>query len=67
MGVMNTVKMFDYWSFPDDGTVQFFQVCNGEVVDYRHYAKVENAPTALIGNGPELRYHGTAYIAPNPT
>ena len=68
--MIETVKMFDYWAFHDDGQVQFFQVCQGKVIDYRHYDKVEDAPIALIGEGPELRYHGAvliiwrAYLAP---
>ena len=74
--MIDTVKMFDYWAFHDDGTVQFFQVCQGEIIQYRKYARLEDAPIALIDDrtfnpnfvGPvrELRYHGRAYEAPAP-
>jgi len=63
---MDTVKMFDYWAFHDSGMVQFIQICEGEITDYREYAKIEDAPITLIGDGPELRYHGRAYEKPAP-
>lgn len=62
--MIDTLKMFDYWSFPKDGTVQFFQVCEGHVIQFIHYDRVEDAPIALIGEGPQLRYHGRAYDKP---
>ncbi len=68
------VKMFDYWAFHNDGRVQFIQVCQGEILDYQEYAKIEDAPVALINErswnpefiGPlrELRYHGRSYVVP---
>lgn len=72
---MDAVKMFDYWAFHGDGRVQFFQVCEGEVFDYREYERVEDAPVVLIDEstwnpafvGPTvpLRYHGRSYLAPS--
>ena len=60
--MIEAVKMFDYWSFPNDGTVQFFQICEGKVIDYRHYESVQDAPIALLRD--DVRYHGEAYVAP---
>ncbi len=70
----DTVKMFDYWAFHNDGTVQFIQICDGEVFDYREYDRVEDAPIVVIDErswnpsfiGPirGLRYHGRSYVAP---
>jgi len=69
-----TVKMFDYWAFHGDGRVQFFQICNGRIFDYREYECEEDAPVLIINErsfnssfiGPvrDLRYHGRSYIAP---
>ncbi len=71
---MDTVKMFDWWSFNDDGAVQFFQICNGEIIDYQEYTDKKDAPVFLINErafnrdfvGPivPLSYHGRSYIAP---
>ncbi len=58
----DTVKMFDYWAFHDDGRVQFFQICEGKIMDYREYDRVEDAPVLLLDD--DLRYHGRSYIAP---
>ena len=68
------VKMFDYWGFHSDGSVQFFQIAEGQITDYREYDRVEDAPIALINErswnpnfvGPivPLRYHGRSYIGP---
>lgn len=67
------VKMFDYWAFHNDGTVQFFQICQGQIFDYREYDRVEDAPVMFIDErsfnssfiGPlrGLRYHGRSYLA----
>ena len=57
-----TVKMFDYWAFHDDGQVQFFQICEGEIVDYREYASVKESPVFLLQD--DMRYHGQSYIVP---
>ncbi len=65
--MMDTVKMFDYWAFHDDGSVQFIQICEGEIVVYREYERVEDAPIALLkwsDDAPDLRYHGRSYEAP---
>ena len=59
---MTTVKMFDYWAFHNDGTAQFFQVCNGEISDYRYYDNVKDAPIVLLRD--DIRYHGKAYKVP---
>ena len=69
-----TVKMFDYWAFHNNGTVQFFQVVEGQLTDYREYDRVEDAPVVLIDErswnptfvGPirELRYYGRSCVAP---
>lgn len=66
------VKMFDYWAFHNDGTVQFFQICEGRIYNYQEYDRVEDAPVMFIDErsfnsdfiGPlrELRYHGRSYI-----
>ena len=66
------VKMFDYWAFYNDGSAQFFQICNGEIFDYRQYADVKDAPVMFIDErawspdfvGPinGLRYHGRSYV-----
>ena len=67
-----TVKMFDYWAFLNDGSAQFFQICEGEIVDYREYDRAEDAPVMIMDErtfnphfvGPVLglRYHGRSYI-----
>lgn len=64
MQQIETVKMFDYWAFLGDGSVQFTQVCEGQVSDHRMYDRIEDAPIVLIGDGPELRYHGRSYLVP---
>ena len=68
------VKMFDYWAFHGDGRVQFFQIVEGEITEYREYDRLEDAPVALIDEsawnpnfvGPtrQLRYHGESYVRP---
>lgn len=73
--MIGTVKMFDYWAFHDCGRVQFFQVTEGKITDYREYDRVEDAPVALLNErsfnrnfvGPcrDLRYHCQSYIAPD--
>ena len=60
--MIKTVKIFDYWAFHDAGNVQFFQICEGELVDYREYASVRDSPVFLLRD--DMRYHGRAYIAP---
>ena len=60
--MIETVKMFDYWAFHDAGNVQFFQICEGEIVDYREYASVKESPVFLLRD--DMRYHGRTYIAP---
>ena len=66
--MIETVKMFDYWAFHDSGFVQFFQICEGEIFDYREYDRVEDSPIAILKiplmTGPDLRYHGRSYLAP---
>ena len=74
MTSMDTVKMFDYWAFRNDGTVQFFQITEGEITEYREYERKEDAPIVLIDErtwnpgfvGPVrgLRYHGRSYVRP---
>lgn len=64
--------MFDYWAFHKDGSAQFFQICNGTIINYREYADAKNAPVMLIDEstwnpdfiGPinGLRYHGRSYL-----
>jgi len=71
---LDTVKMFDYWAFHNNGSVQFFQICEGVLTDYREYEREEDAPVTIINErsfnpnfvGPtrELRYHGRSYVAP---
>ena len=58
---MNMVKMFDYWAFHNDGSAQFFQICEGEIVDYHEYANAKDAPIVLLRN--DIRYHGQSYTA----
>lgn len=68
------VKMFDYWAFLSDGCVQFFQIAEGKITDYREYDRIEDAPIMLIDKrlwnpefiGPiqSLRYHGRSYVRP---
>ena len=70
----NRVKMFDYWAFHGDGSVQFFQITEGRISDYRHYANSKDAPVAILDErtwcpgfvGPilPLRYHGRSYYGP---
>ena len=60
--MIETVKMFDYWAFHDDGSVQFFQILNGEIFDYQYYNKPEDAPVFRMR--PDIRYHGRSYEAP---
>jgi hypothetical protein len=70
----DTVKMFDYWAFLSDGRVQFFQITEGKITEYREYEKQEDAPIFLIDErswnpsfvGPvrTLRYHGRSYEIP---
>ncbi len=61
------VKMFDYCAFHDDGHVQFFQITEGQLTDYREYARPEDAPVMRVdlfeGIAPprDLRYHGRSY------
>ena len=72
--MIETVKMFDYWAFHDDGQVQFFQICEGEITDYREYDCIEDTPVALLDErswntgfiGPivPMRYHGRSYAMP---
>jgi len=72
--MIDTVKMFDYWAFHNDGRVQFIQICEGEIIDYREYERREDAPIYIINErsfspdfiGPvrELRYHGRSYVMP---
>jgi hypothetical protein len=64
--------MFDYWAFHNDGSAQFFQICEGVIVDYREYERAEEAPVMIMDErmfnpnfvGPVigLRYHGRSYI-----
>ena len=71
---MDSVKMFDYWGFRGDGSVHFFQICEGEIIQYHKYDRIEDAPIVLIDErtwnpgfvGPivPLRYHGRSYVAP---
>ncbi len=60
--VIETVKMFDYWAFHDDDTVQFFQICEGKIVDYQYFEDAKDAPVVLMRG--DIRYHGRAYVAP---
>ena len=71
--MIEAVKMFDYWAFHDDGRVQFFQITEGEITDYREYACPKDAPIikvneieGIIGPVRDLRYHGRSYIAAIP-
>lgn len=59
---IKTVKMFDYWAFLGDGRVQFTQIREGEISDHRIYERIEDAPIVLLGDRPELRYHGRSYV-----
>lgn len=72
MDSVNTVKIFDYWAFHGDGRVQFFQICEGKITDYREYACPEDAPIiqvneaeGIIGPVHDLRYYGRSYVAPD--
>ena len=67
----DVVKMFDYWAFHNDGSVQFFQITEGEITDYREYENEKDAPVFRIHEGSfnpnfvgpsrMLRYHGRSY------
>ncbi len=68
-----TVKMFDYWSFHNDGSSQFFQICEGEIVQYQEYCCPEDAPivhineqswSSFVGPIVPMSYHGRSYVAP---
>ena len=60
---MDKLKMFDYWAFHKDGSVQFFQICEGKIIDYQEYSDVKDAPVVLFND--QLRYHGQSYFKPN--
>ena len=70
----DTVKMFDYWAFHNDGSVQFFQITEGDITDYREYECENDAPVMIVNErsfnpsfvGPirALRYHGRSYFMP---
>ena len=69
---MDIVNWFDYWSFHDDGSTQFFQVKEGELVRYQEfdpgYAPILHINERTFNPGfagpvMGLRYHGRSYVA----
>lgn len=71
------VEVCDWWAFHDDGSVQFVQVTEGEVTDYRDYENAKDAPIFIIDErswnrgfvGPiiPMTYHARLYYRPAST